>query len=201
MEDDYKNDHCFHTGCCFVKSGLWFFIIGMILGFGVLLHYIMGSSYETSQMFLSNITLWFGSPLMLSVGYLQLGGLSMAILGMLHCWKAKCRTHCVETSNTTSNAPANNVYAADSSCCSKSKKTALTLCYIGMIALIITGYIGYFTIDWIWPGFYYLPIMIGKNVWLVLQGLSILIFLVGFIMATCCCCKHKRDRDTTYTSR
>ena len=198
MDDDYKNDHCFHTGCCFVKSGLWFFIIGVILGFGVLLHYIMGSSYDTSQMFLSNITLWFGSPLMLSVGYLQLGGLAMAILGILHCWKAKCHTHCVD--NTTANATANTAYHANGpSCCSGKKKTALTLCYIGMIALIITGYIGYFTIDWIWPGFYYLPIMIGKNVWLVLQGLSILIFLVGFIMATCCCCK--KHRHDTYVQR
>jgi hypothetical protein len=194
MEDDYKNDHCFNTGCCFVKSGLWFFIIGVILGFGVLLHYIVGSSYDTSQQFLSNVTLWFGSPLTLSVSFLQVGGLAMAILGILHCWKAKCHTHCVETSNTTTS----NVGAPCPSCCTGSK-TALTLCYIGMIALVITGYIGYFTIDWIWPGFYYLPIMIGKNVWLVLQGLSILIFLVGFIMATCCCCcKHKRD---TYTQR
>ncbi len=190
MEEDYKSDHCFHTGCCFVKGGLWFFIIGVILGFGVLLQYIVGSSYDTSQMFLSNITLWFGSPLTLSVAYLQLGGLAMAILGILHCWKAKCHAHCVEKSNNA----ANNACATSSSCCSGSQKTALVLCYIGMIALAITGYLGYFTIDWIWPGFYYLPIMIGKNLWLVLQGLSILVFLVGVIIATCCCrCKHKRD--------
>ena len=68
-------------GFRFFKAGLWYFIIGIILGFGVLIHYLVGSKYNTTGDFLSNITLWFGSPLALSTAYLQLGGLGMGLIG------------------------------------------------------------------------------------------------------------------------
>lgn len=201
MHEDikYNNDCCWHTGCCFIKSGLWFFIIGIILGFGVLVHYLMGSAYDNSPVFLSNITLWFGSPLMLSVGYLQIGGLAMALLGMLHCWKASCSVRGidrdVETGRTTDTVTGKTT-TANVACSTTDKKSpSFMLCNAGLIALIITGFIGYYIIDWIWPGFYYAPIQIAKNIWLVLQGLSILLYLIGVIIATGSCCKHKRDAN------
>lgn len=172
--------HGWHTGLGFVKWGLWFFIIGVILGFGVLIHYLVGSAYDNSQYFLSNITLWFGSPLVLSSGFLQVGGLAMAIVGALCAMVSKC---CPETTTTTS----------DVAGCRTHKRAALILCNIGLIALIITGYIGYYIIDYIWPGFYYAPIQAGKNLWLILQGLSIVVYIIGFIIATCCLSRCKRD--------
>lgn len=188
MQEDlnYKNSLHWTHGYHFLKWGLWFFIFGVIFGFGVLIHYLVGSAYNNTGEFLSNITLWFGSPLSLSVTYLQLGGLAMGILGAVAlCYNRKHEAACSTAAGT------------NGASCPSHKHTGLTLCIIGLIALFITGYIGYFIIDMIWPGFYYIPIQAGKNLWLILQGLSILLFLIGFIMAACCCCKCKKELPQT----
>lgn len=184
MHDElkYKHHQC-HHGYHFLQWGMWIFIAGIILGFGVLIHYLVGSTYNNTGDFLSNITLWFGSPLSLSVAYLQLGGLAMAVVGAVACCLSK---------HSTLTATGAVCSTKDEACHSHGGKNgALILCIIGLIALFITGYIGYFIIDKTWPGFYYTPIAAGKNLWLILQGLSILCFLVGIIMAVCClcCCK------------
>lgn len=176
-EASCKHNHDCHTGFCFVKWGLWFFIIGVILGFGVLIHYLVGSSYDNTPYFLSNITLWFGSPLALSTGFLQVGGLAMALIGGLCIMVSKC----AEASAMGSTAH-----------CPTHKGAPLALCIIGLFALILTGYLGYFVIDYFWPGFYYTPIMAGKNLWLILQGLSIIVYIIGIIIETNCLAKCKR---------
>ena len=56
------------------------------------------------------------------------------------------------------------------------------LCATGLILTFLTGYIGYFVINAIWPPFYYMPIKAG-NVWLIAQGLSILLYLIGVVLA------------------
>ena len=53
----------------------------------------------------------------------------------------------------------------------------------GLIAVFLTGYVGYFVVNAIWPSFYYVPIKAGKNVWLIAQGLSILLYLIGVVLA------------------
>lgn len=182
QNETWNAAHCCSLGNCYVKWGLGFFILGLIFGFGVLIHYLVGSSYENSSFFLTNMSLWFGSPLSLSVTYLQLGGLAMAIIGATcHVCGRCCGVNA--TAEKTTTCPS-----------SYKRKGGLTLCKIGLIALFITGYIGYFAIDYIWPGFYYTPVQAGKNLWLILQGLSILCFTIGVIIATCyicCCCKRK----------
>ena len=174
---DFKNPN--DIGCTpfwvqgykFVKWGLRMFILGIIFGFGVLIHYLVGSEWNTTNLFLSNVTLWFGSPLSLSVAYIQLGGLGMAAIGGAYLMAAR-----IPHDNHTHH-----------------RCGALTLCNIGLILLFITGYIGYFVIDLIWPGFYYIPFPLAKNLWLVLQGLSILVYLIGLIVAfTSICCVWKR---------
>jgi hypothetical protein len=57
-------------------------------------------------------------------------------------------------------------------------QTSLWLSIAGLIAVFLTGYVGYFVADRIWPTFYYSPVPAGKNVWLVAQALSIPV-LVG----------------------
>ena len=34
----------------------------------------------------------------------------------------------------------------------------------------------------IWPNFYFEPVQAGKNLWLALQGISILVFVVGLFL-------------------
>ena len=60
---------------------------------------------------------------------------------------------------------------------------ALRLCAAGLIATFLTGYVGYIVINAIWPSFYYTPIKAGKNIWLIAQGLSILLYLIGVVLA------------------
>jgi uncharacterized membrane protein (DUF485 family) len=52
-----------------------------------------------------------------------------------------------------------------------------------LIATFLTGYVGYIVINAIWPSFYYTPIKVGKNIWLIAQGLSILLYLIGVVLA------------------
>ena len=35
----------------------------------------------------------------------------------------------------------------------------------------------------LWPNFYFEPVQAGKNLWLALQGLSILVYVVGLFYA------------------
>lgn len=197
-----KCDSKWYCAYKYIKWGMGFFVFGLLVGFGVLIHYLNGSDYPTTTDFLSNITLWFGSPLVLSSGYLQVGGLAMAIVGVIKLIKAKCccGNGCGSCGNTTSghvhtsNCPPNcgsgSTYYAEGSYRHRSS-VSLILCVVGLIALFIVGWIGYFIIDAIWPGFYYAPIDAGKNLWLILQGLSLLCFWFGILGAICHCCKRK----------
>lgn len=177
-----SHNHMWCTGAKFVKWGLGWFIFGMFFGLGVLIHYLVGSTWNTTATFLSNVTLWFGSPLAYSAGFIQAAGIAMTAIGAAFLALAGCCT-----SKTTTNG------CCDSSCCLSHKSTSLTACNLGLILLFITGYIGYFIIDAIWPGFYYTPIAAGKNLWLILQGLSVLIFWIGVILTSRCFCRCKRD--------
>ena len=60
---------------------------------------------------------------------------------------------------------------------------ALWLCVGGLIGIFLTGYVGYFIVNAIWPSFYYTPVAMGKNVWLIAQGLSITLYLIGVVLA------------------
>ncbi len=190
MQTDLRNNNPhWICGVKFMKWGLGFFLFGILVGFGVFIHYLAGSRWNNSNAFLTNITLWFGSPLTLSVSYLQIGGLGMTAIGGIKLLVSRLWQETESTTNT---------------CTMSTYKThghgSLILCVAGLIALFITGYIGYFIINAIWPGFYYAPIEAGKNLWLILQGLSILCYFIGMVCGftclckCCCCCCKKNER-------
>jgi len=64
---------------------------------------------------------------------------------------------------------------------STSGQASLWLCVAGLITVFLTGYVGYFVVDRIWPSFYYTPVAAGKNAWLAGQSLSIALYWVGII--------------------
>ncbi len=132
-----------------------------MIGFGVLAHYLLGSKYRTGDAFVNNISLWWGSPLLFSSGFIQIGGLGMAVLGFIYLKTARL-------------FPNFHVEEKD--------KVALSLTLIGLIALFLTGFIGYFIVDAMYPGFYYTPIDEGKNLWLILQGISCLLYVAGLVL-------------------
>ncbi|GEO43311.1 hypothetical protein SAE02_74590 [Skermanella aerolata] len=44
------------------------------------------------------------------------------------------------------------------------------------------GYPGHFVFDAIWPAFYYSPVAIGRNAWLLGQGFFVVIYFAGAVM-------------------
>jgi hypothetical protein len=63
------------------------------------------------------------------------------------------------------------------------EKIALPLCVTALIAIFLTGYVGYFVVDTIWPSFYYSPIKDGKNVWLFMQLACMVLYAAGVFLA------------------
>ena len=61
--------------------------------------------------------------------------------------------------------------------------TALTLYTLSLIAIFLTGYVGYCGVEWFWPGFYYSPIKDGKNVWLFMQLACMVVYTAGVLLA------------------
>jgi hypothetical protein len=60
---------------------------------------------------------------------------------------------------------------------------ALALCIAGLLGIFAVGYPGYFVFDALWPSFYYSPVLVGKNVWLLAQAFFIAVYFVGLVMA------------------
>ena len=147
-------------GAKFVRSGLELFIFGLILGYGPLAHYLHGAFEDTGEAFLKNMTLWFACPWTLATYTVQVGALGMVAIGAVY-WLL----------------PADNVDIE------RRDYAALRLCIAGLIAIFLTGYVGYFVVNAIWPSFYDVPVATGKNVWLIAQGLSIALYLIGVVLA------------------
>ena len=63
------------------------------------------------------------------------------------------------------------------------EKYALSLCTFALIAIFLTGYVGYFAVDRIWPTFYYSVIKDGKDVWLLMQLACMVAYAIGVLLA------------------
>jgi len=151
---------CAQLGAKYIRMGLWLFIFGLVIGYGPLLHYVHGAMEDVQPGFLHNVTLWWGCPWTLATYFTQLGGLAMVVFGL-----------CYLAAGKSADTPV-----------SSSERAALTLCVAGIAAEFLLGYIGYFGINHVWPNFYFTPIPQGKNLWLGLQGISMLLYLVGAIL-------------------
>jgi hypothetical protein len=148
-------------GARFAKWGLGLFIFGVFLTFGIIAHYCAGSSWPNGALFMQNITLWWACPWTLSVAAVQAGGLGMVALGLARLVAGRLS--------------ANDPSGADS-------PGALPLCIVGLLGVFAVGYPGYFVFDAIWPSFYYSPIAVGKNAWLLGQAFFVAVYFAGAIL-------------------
>jgi hypothetical protein len=144
-------------GARFVSWGLGLFIFGVFLTFGIIGHYCVGARWPTGELFMQNITLWWACPWTLSVAAVQAGGLGMVAMGL---------PSIVATRLSPNDAPGEG-------------RVPLGLCVLGLLGVFAVGYAGYFVFDAIWPGYYYSPIAVAKNAWLLGQALFIAIYFVG----------------------
>jgi len=149
------------VGAQFAKWGLGLFIFGVFLTFGIVAHYCAGSRWPNGALFMQNITLWWACPWTLSVASVQAGGLGMVALGLSRLMAGR-------VSPDDSASPENSI--------------ALPLCIVGLLGVFAVGYPGYFVFDAIWPSFYYSPITVGKNAWLLGQALFIAVYFTGAVI-------------------
>lgn len=63
------------------------------------------------------------------------------------------------------------------------ERLALPLCFFGVIAEFVAGYIFYFVVNSIWPSFYFSPVEEGKHLWLGVQGACIALCVPGAFLA------------------
>jgi len=147
-------------GARFIKWGLGLFIFAVFLTFGIIAHYCAGSLWPTGALFMENITLWWACPWTLSVASVQAGGLGMVALGSAQLMAVRVLRR-------------NSSDTAD---------VALWLCVVGLLGVFLVGYPGYFVFDAIWPSFYYSPVAVGKNAWLLTQAFCIAVYFVGAVL-------------------
>ena len=107
-------------GIRFIRWGLGFLVFGILIGFGIIVHYVRGSQYDNGEMFMKNITLWFACPWTLSVYSVQAGALGMVAIGTMYV--ALGRAFPIP---------------------SQSGPASLWLCITGLVAVFLTGYVGY----------------------------------------------------------
>src|SRR6516162_10228477 len=150
-----------NIGARFTKWGLGLFIFGIFLLLGPIGHYCIGANHDNGAMFMHNITLWWGCPWTLSVIFAQIGGLGMLALGLTQLF--------IDRFSTGSSSRGNPL--------------SLSLCIIGVLGVWLVGFPGYFVYDHIWPSFYYSPVPTGKNAWLLGQGLFVLVYFFGAVLA------------------
>jgi hypothetical protein len=146
-------------GWKFIHWGLSLFIVGFLTGYIPILHYIVGGQAgNVEPLFLKNMTLWWGCPGVLAELTLKTGSLGMIAIGL--CYVAASRQE----------SPLG---------ISVNERIAPVLCAYGLIAELVTAGVGYAICVYIWGNFYFGATEPGKDVWLIAQGLSIAVFVIG----------------------
>ena len=146
----------------FIRSGFWMLFLGMVMSFGMILHYVANISPPIGPEFLKTILLWYACPWTLSTAVVLGGALGMIAIGAVYAILGRM-------------ASAVRVEGLE--------KYALSLCTFALIAIFLTGFVGYFAVDRIWPHFYYNAIKDGKNVWLLMQLACMVAYAIGVLLA------------------
>ena len=146
----------------FIHSGFWMLLLGMLMSFGMVLHYVANISPSFGPEFLKTITLWYACPWTLSIAVVLGGALGMIAIGAVYAILGRTD-------------PAVRVEGLE--------RSALSLCTFALVAIFLTGFVGYFAVNRIWPNFYYSPIKDGKNLWLLMQLACMVAYTIGVFLA------------------
>jgi hypothetical protein len=150
------------VGARFIRSGIGIFCLGLVMSFGIVGHYLVGARYDTGGEFLKNMTLWYACPWTLSTSVVLIGAVGMIAIGTAYASLGR---------------------DGATQAISGTERVARIVCLWALIAMFVTGYVGYFVVDIFWPGYYYVPIKTGKAVWLLMQLTCMVAYLAGVILA------------------
>jgi hypothetical protein len=67
----------------------------------------------------------------------------------------------------------------DSATLGSAMTIAFWLCVLSLVAMFLTGYLGYFAVDKVWPSFYDALVTQGKNIWLFMQLACMVLYAVS----------------------
>ncbi|MDX0190418.1 hypothetical protein GOC18_24570 [Sinorhizobium meliloti] len=146
----------------FIRSGFWMLLFGMVMSFGMVLHYVANISPPLGPEFMRTIYLWYACPWTLSTAVVLGGALGMIVIGAVYATLGKM---------------------ASTARIEGLEKSAVSICTISLIAMFLTGYAGYFVVNNIWPDFYYSVVTDGKNLWLLLQLACMIAYTIGVFLA------------------
>jgi len=138
----------------FIRWGLGLFIFSLIAGYGPFVHFLFGALDGYGGPPFKDVVLWLGSPLAA-----QIGALGMVAIGAVY-----------------------GLLPADKLDVELRDYAALWLCVIGLIAIVVVGYLGYYALNTIGRSFYEGQ-RVRENVWLIGLGLSGAIYVVGVALA------------------
>ncbi len=150
-------------GTRFVRAGLRLFILGLFMCLGMISHYLIGARYDNGAAFLTNVSVWFGCPWTLSTAVVLLGAIGMIAIGGAYATLGRASS-VAETRSL--------------------ERLAFHLCTWSLVAIFLTGFVGYFFVDAYARGFYYVPIKGPKNFWLLEQLACVMLFLAGVFMVS-----------------
>ena len=150
-------------GWKFIRWGLSVFILGFVIGYVPILHYIVGGQAgNVEPAFLKNMTLWWGCPAVLAELTVKAGSLGMIALGL--CYVAAARDGA--SSTITGN-----------------ERMAPMLCAVGLVAMFVYAAAGYAIGVAVFGNFFFGATEPGKTLWIGGQGLCVTVFMFGLCYA------------------
>ncbi len=151
---DLEIDEVTLLAAAFVRWGLGLFILGLIMGYPPLIHYLQGAAESPIGAPLENLTLWLGCPYAV-----QIGALGMVAIGAVY-----------------------GLFPADELEAESRDYIALWLCIGGLITILITGYVGYFILNTI--GRSLLSSQLAREtVWFCALSVSAAAYVIGVALA------------------
>jgi uncharacterized membrane protein len=137
----------------FIRWGLGLFILGLIMGYAPLVHFLQRAVADPAGPPLENLTLWLDCPYAV-----QIGALGMIAIGAVF-----------------------GLFPADELETETRDYTALWLCVCGLIAIAIAGSAGYFVSNAIWR--LSDTQAARETVWLYALSVSAAVYMTGIALA------------------
>jgi hypothetical protein len=151
---DLDIDEATLLAAAFIRWGLGLFVFSLVIGYGPLVHYLHRTLEGHGGAPVENLGLWLGCPTAM-----QIGALGMIAIGAVFA-----------------------LFPADELEAETRDYAALWLCIGGLIAVFLTGYIGYYVLNTTFQTFLGAQPM-REKAWLLVYSISAGAYLIGVALS------------------